>query len=152
MIHFKLIQENCPGGCPCDDYECEDITPTVTSTTSVATTTTEPVAKDAVLLLSTWSSRNVPMVIGYNGKLHLNITLSYFFIANDNNNILGEVDDDINFTFEDNTDTYASCAASLNDEMWVLGGYNKERQVNPTLLDKRVDINNLSTTFRISFR
>ena len=96
------------------------------------------------------------MVIGYNGKLHLNITLSSFFIANDNNNILGEVDDDINFTFEDNTELYYSCAASLNDEMWILGGGNKERQVNLKLLDKRVDINslknNLSTTFRISFR
>ena len=150
MTHF--IKENCPGGCPCDDYECEDITPTVTSTTSVATTTIEPVAKDAVLLLSTYYSDNVPMVIGYNGKLHLNINLSLFYIANDNNNILGEVDDDINFTFEDNTDVEFSCAASLNDEMWVLGGNYKKRQVNLKLFDKRVDINNLSTTFRISFR
>ena len=74
MTHFLFIKENCPGGCPCDDYECEDIIPTVTSTTSVATTTIEPVAKDAVLLLQTGSSRNFPMVIGYNGKLHLNIT------------------------------------------------------------------------------
>ena len=73
------------------------------------------------------------MVIGYNGKLHLNIhvTLSLItFIENDNNNILGEVDDDINFTYEDNTQVYRSCAASLNDEMWVLGGYEKKRQVN----------------------
>ena len=69
------------------------------------------------------------MVIGYNGKLHLNITLSLLFIANDNNNILGEVDDDINFAYEDNS-VYYSCAASLNDEMWVLGGAYKERQVN----------------------
>ena len=91
------------------------------------------------------------MVIGYNGKLHLNITLSSIFIANDNNNILGEVDDDINFTFEDNTEVFFSCAASLNDEMWVLGGVYKRRQVNLKLLDKRVD-NNYSTTFRISFR
>ena len=132
-------EENCPGGCPCDDYDCEDITPTVTSTTSVATTTIEPVAKDAVLLLQTGSSRNFPMVIGYNGKLHLNITQSSLFIANDNNNILGEVDGDINFTFEDNTrvrtfdersEVEFSCAASLNDEMWVLGGGNQKRQVN----------------------
>jgi len=111
----------------------------------------EPVVKDAVLLLSTYSSNNVPMVIGYNGKLHLNITLSLLFIANDNNNILGEVDDDINFTFEDNTEFECSCAASLNDEMWVLGGANKKRQVYFILIDNRVDINNLSTTFRISF-
>ena len=128
MTHFKLIQENCPGGCPCDAYECEDITPTVT-TTSVATTTVEPTSKDAVLLLSTFFQSNVPMVIGYNGKLHLNMNLSLLFIANDNNNILGQVDDDINFAYEDNT-VYYSCAASLNDEMWVLGGGNQKRQVN----------------------
>jgi len=72
------------------------------------------------------------MVIRYNGKLHLNITLWSLFITNDNNNISGEVDDDINFTFEENTVVYYSCAASLNDEMWVLGGMYKERQVNPT--------------------
>ena len=92
------------------------------------------------------------MVIGYNGKLHLNITLSSLFIANDNNNILGEVDDDINFTFEDNTEVFYSCAASLNDEMWVLGGSDNARQVNLKLLVKKVDINYLSTAFRISFR
>jgi len=88
------------------------------------------------------------MVIGYNGKLHLNITLSLVFIADDNNNNLGEVDDDIDFTFEENTEVYESCAASLNDEMWVLGGWYKKRQVNLKLLDKKVNINNLSTTFR----
>ena len=81
------------------------------------------------------------MVIGYNGKLHLNITQSSLFIANDNNNILGEVDDDINFTYEDRTEVYYSCAASLNDEMWVLGGSIQKRQVNLKFLDKRVDIN-----------
>ena len=70
------------------------------------------------------------MVIGYNGKLHLNITLSSLFIANDNNNILGEVNDDINFTFEDNTEVFYSCAASLNDEMWIFGGFYQRRQVN----------------------
>ena len=90
----------------------------------------EPVVKDAVLLLSTYSSNNVPMVIGYNGKLHLNITLWSLFITNDKNNILGEVDDDINFTFEDNTEVEFSCAASLNDEMWILGGNSLRRQVH----------------------
>ena len=42
----------------------------------------------------------------------------------------GEVDDDINFTYEDNNVVDGSCAASLHDEMWVLGGSNKKRQVN----------------------
>ena len=68
------MKENCPTGCPCDSYECEDITPTVTSTTSVVTTTTEPVSKDAVLMLNTKSSDNIPMVIGFNGKSPLNVS------------------------------------------------------------------------------
>ena len=42
----------------------------------------------------------------------------------------GEVDYDINFTYEDNTEVRGSCAASLHDEMWVLGSYSKKRQVN----------------------
>ena len=42
----------------------------------------------------------------------------------------GEVDDDINFTYEDNTDVYGACAASLDDEMWVLGGDDNNRQVH----------------------
>ena len=54
----------------------------------------------------------------------------YIFIRCDNKNTLGEVDDDINFTYEANTEAYFSCAASLNDEMWVFGGYNQRRQVN----------------------
>ena len=65
-----IIQENCPAGCPCDSFECEDVSPTATSTTSVATTTTEPAEKEAVLMLSTYDSSNVPMVISYNGMLH----------------------------------------------------------------------------------
>lgn len=51
---------------------------------------------------------NVPMVIGWNG----------------------DVNDDINFTFDSNTVVAHSCSASLNDEMWVFGGYNNYRQVN----------------------
>ena len=42
----------------------------------------------------------------------------------------GEVDDDINFTYEGNTEVRGSCAASLYDEMWVFGGFYKKRQVN----------------------
>ena len=45
-------------------------------------------------------------------------------------NTSGKVDDDINFTYEANTEVWGSCAASLNDEMWVLGGNNQNRQVN----------------------
>ena len=67
-----IIKENCPTGCPCDSYECEDTTTTMTTTTTTtttsATTITIPVAKDAVLMLNTKSSDNIPMVIGYNGQ------------------------------------------------------------------------------------
>ena len=57
-------------------------------------------------------------------------TYQYSFIQCENNNILGEVDDDINFTYDAKTEVFYSCAASLNDEMWVLGGENQKRQVN----------------------
>ena len=41
---------------------------------------------------------------------------------------LGEIDDDINFTYEADTQVYESCTASLDGEMFVLGGLN-QRQV-----------------------
>ena len=50
------------------------------------------------------------------------------------------MDDDINFTYEDNTEAVGTCAALLNDEMWVLGGYYQERQVNIKCPDKRAGI------------
>ena len=40
------------------------------------------------------------------------------------------MDDEVNFTYETETEVFRSCAASLNDEMWVLGGYYQKRQVN----------------------
>ena len=52
------------------------------------------------------------------------------FIQCDNKNILGEVDDNINFNYEDNTQVSGSCAASFNDEMWVFGGWKEKRQVS----------------------
>ena len=78
-------------------------------------------------MLSTYQSSNIPMVMGYNGEHKL---LSHLLIFHYNDTFLGEVDDDINFTYETNTEVFGSCAASLNDEMWVLGGYYQKRQVN----------------------
>ena len=52
---------NCPSGCPCDSFEFEDVTPTVTSTTLVPSTTTKPMPKEWVLMLSTAFDDNVPM-------------------------------------------------------------------------------------------
>ena len=39
------------------------------------------------------------------------------------------MDDNINFKYDYNTEVYYSCAAAWNDEMWVLGGISKKRQV-----------------------
>ena len=63
---------DCPNGCDgCANSICEC---SVTSTTSVSTTTSKSAAKEAVLMLSTAYSTNVPMVIGYNGN-HLQVFL-----------------------------------------------------------------------------
>ena len=37
---------------------------------------------------------------------------------------------DINFVYDASTEVEGSCAASINDEMFVFGGRNKKRQVN----------------------
>ena len=51
--------------------------------------------------------------------------------------ILGEIDADIDFTYGpyewrngDTTHVVASCAATLNNEMYVFGGQFVDRQVN----------------------
>ena len=76
-------------------------------------------------MLSTHRSTNVPMVISFNGTQDFNdqeqLKQSLF---------LGEFDDDIDFTFDTNTEVYLSCTAALNDEMWVLGGNSHEQQVS----------------------
>ena len=50
------------------------------------------------------------------------------------------MNDDINFTYDANTEVYRSCAASLNDEMWVFGGDDQRRQVNFKCPDNRAGI------------
>ena len=56
-------------------------------------------------MLSTYQSSNIPMVMGYNGEHKL---LSHLLIVHYNDTFLGEVDDDINFTYETNTEVYLS--------------------------------------------
>ena len=65
---FIYLQENCPGGCPCDDYPCVETTtaPDVTTPTTPAKTTSP--ATNAVLVLGTRDPANKPMVIDWNGK------------------------------------------------------------------------------------
>ena len=49
------------------------------------------------------------------------------------------MDNDINFRYDANTEVDHSCAASLHDEMWVLGGRYQKRQVNLKLHTNAVD-------------
>ena len=41
----------------------------------------------------------------------------------------GNVDTDIVFTFETDTEVHRSCSSTLNNEHYVIGGTNKKRQV-----------------------
>ena len=47
------------------------------------------------------------------------------------------VDDDISFIYEENTEVELSCAATLKDQMWVLGGSSQKRQVIFKRTDKQ---------------
>ena len=41
----------------------------------------------------------------------------------------GDYDDDLSFTYDENTEVSRSCSASLNDRMLVFGGWHQRRQV-----------------------
>ena len=97
------IEENCPVGCPCSDFDCVATTPaptTQTPTTRAPTTqapttqapttqapttpaptvtmpgTTTATTGNAVLVLNTLNSNNKPMVVDFNG------VLKEFFLEN----------------------------------------------------------------------
>ena len=61
------FQENCPAGCPCDDYPCTETTTAPEMTTATAPATTTSPATNAVLVLSTTNNANKPMVIDWEG-------------------------------------------------------------------------------------
>ena len=71
--HFKtskaLIKENCIGGCPCPNYSCAETTPSPDVTTPSQPDTTTSPNVNAVLVLSTKTIENKPMIIDFNGKL-----------------------------------------------------------------------------------
>ena len=57
------------------------IASTTLTTTSLETTTNKPVVKDHVLMLSTFRSSNVPMVIGLDGEYVLQFIVFYMNIS-----------------------------------------------------------------------
>ena len=71
FLYFYIsftFQENCPGGCPCDDYPCAETTTAPDVTTSTAPATTTSPNTNAVLVLSTSNAANKPMIIDWDGK------------------------------------------------------------------------------------
>ena len=77
------IEENCPVGCPCSDFDCVATTPapTTQAPTTPAPTVTMPgtttaTTGNAVLVLNTLNSNNKPMVVDFNG------VLKEFFLEN----------------------------------------------------------------------
>ena len=78
----------CPAGCEgCSNSICED----PNSSTTVSTITTGVSSEKAVLMLNTARSENVPMVITFNG----------------------DVDDKINFTYDERTELRSPKFVSL---------------------------------------
>ena len=103
-----IIKAECPGGCPCFDYDCDDFISTsipLTTTTTSTSTTTEKLEK-AVLLLDNRNADNLPMVISFDG----------------------EVDDDIEFQFIGDSFVRGGCSATLNGKFFYFGGSTSKHQ------------------------
>ena len=132
VFHIKAIfQDNCPAGCPCDDYPCAETTtaPEVTTATTPATTTS-PIT-NAILVLSTSNAANKPMVIEWDGKRIFNF--KNVPAVNELKLITsGNYNDDLNFEFGEGTTIFYGCGATLMDQFWYFGGYGSDnnRQVN----------------------
>ena len=101
MFAWVLFQTECPGGCPCDEFECDDSP--ITTTTIPDTTISNPQPEKAVFLLDNRTG-NLPMVISFDG----------------------EVDDDIKFEFIDGVNVNRGCSATLNGQFFYFGGYDSE--------------------------
>ena len=127
--YLYIFQENCPGGCPCDDYPCAETTTASDLTTPTAPATTTSPATNAVLVLSTSKSANKPLVIDWDGKfIENNISLSEFKTLKS-----GNYNDDLNFEYGDGTTVYCGCGSTLMGQFWYFGGYpstSNKRQVN----------------------
>ena len=123
-----MIKENCSAGCPCNDFDCHAPTsvPTTTTTTTTTTiiTTTTPISptRNAVLVLSTFKSNNKPFIVDFNGK--------YFMLfSNFNFRCQGNINEDLNFEYGDNTGVHWGCGATLHNVFWYFGGSPDPRQV-----------------------
>ena len=104
----------CPEGCTgCDNLVCTETTvsPDVT-TTSQPDTTTSPTV-NAVLILNTVSSANVPMIVDFEGQyifLYISVSLSS-----------GNINENLAFEYGVGATAKYGCGATLNGEFWYFG-------------------------------
>ena len=98
-------QENCPTGCPCPDYQCPATTTALTSSTITSTTTTP--TDTWILVLNTYSSYNVPLIIDGRGQSK-----------------------EIGFNYGSGTEVENSCSIVWRGQMVVFGGKNYKRQIS----------------------
>lgn len=82
--------------------------------TDCANTLVASASRGAVLMLATRYPSNVPVVAGFNGELDADIDFTY---------------GPYNWRLGETVSTLASCAATLNNEMYVFGGLFVERQI-----------------------
>ena len=140
----NCFQENCQGGCPCENFLCLEVTTTASasdttttssntltttsteiittiseSTTTTAPITTTPAPINAVLVLNRGNS----LVVTFEGKIILNFSSTIIRM------ILGAVNYDPDFQYESGTESKGGCSITLKGQMWYLGGSQNKRQV-----------------------
>ena len=98
-------------------------------------------------VFSTYNPSNVPIVATFNGELYFFTNfISSVNITSSVKRILEKLDADIEFTYGpyqwargENVRVVGSCAATLNNEMYVFGGQFVDRQVNFSFHANRAD-------------
>lgn len=103
-------KSDCPTGCPCPNYVCTEVT-----TEALTTTTISAKNKNSVLVLNTYYTPNVPIIIDSNGR------------------------QDRNFYFVRDVDTNAvhSCSIIWGNEMFVIGSsWGQVSKINGCRLER----------------
>ena len=105
-----------------------------------------------VLVLSTWNSRNNPMLVNIQGKSRLSrrYVLHAFlsaYVSRDSirivpifQNYSGLVDGNLNFDYADEVSLWGGCGITLRGQMWYFGGSRDyTRQVSSKAI-QQIDI------------
>ena len=114
---------DCPFGCPCPLYQC----PATTTSTTLMTTTTAP-SYSSILVLNTWSSANVPLLI----------------------DIDGNVDNRLSFEIENEVYADRSCGVQFKGDFYVFGSRKgDQRQIAKVVNCELKRVGTLPFTFDV---